>query len=102
MPLLNQAKSRWYKSDDDNYNGRWHFRAFVIIPTNEVTEDMISAAIETSVVTTRKSLNESKTLLKFRCTNDVTKDPSVFDGYTKYSHPDIMTILRGNEWTNNE
>jgi hypothetical protein len=102
MSLPSEERTRWYKSDDDNYGGEWMYRAFVVIPTDEVTQDMISAAIQTSVATTRKSLDESKTLLKFRCTNDASSDPSVFDGYTKYSHPDIMTILAGDEWTNNE
>ena len=98
-PLPDEAKTRWYKSDEDNYNGRWVHRAFVIVPTNEVTQDMVDVAIQNDITTLRKSLDESQSLLKFRCTNDTAQDPSAFDGYTKYSHPDIIATLAGSEWT---
>ena len=60
---------------------------------------MVDVSIQNDITTLRKSLDESQSLLKFRCTNDTAQDPSAFDGYTKYSHPDIITTLAGSEWT---
>ena len=75
-------------------------RKWVIITLANYDEDQLSVlvqnAIQTSVNTLRKSLDNSKAILKWD-----GDTPEVFDGMTTYSHSEILTILRGNEWTDN-
>ena len=71
-------------------------RRWVIVNVSAITNDMIASALQTSTATLRKTLDGSKAILKW---DGAT--PSVFDGMTTYSHSEILTILRGNEWTDN-
>ena len=75
-------------------------RTYVIITLADYDEDqlieLVRNAIETSVNTLRKSLDGTKTILKW---NGDT--PEVFDGMTTYSHSEILEILKGNDWTDN-
>jgi len=68
-----------------------------------VSNAFIANAIQSSKETLRKNNGDegdsSKALLKFACDNDADNDPSVFDSYDKYSHPQIMDILSGDEWS---
>ena len=68
-----------------------------------VSNAFIDNAIQSSKETLRKNSgstgDSSKALLKFACDNDPDNDPSIFDSYTKYSHPQIMTELSGTDWT---
>ena len=68
-----------------------------------VSNAFIANAIQSSKETLRKNNGDegdsSKALLKFACDNDADNDPSVFDSYDKYSHPQIMEILSGDEWS---
>ena len=70
-----------------------------------VSNALIDNAIQSSKETLRKNNGEtgdsSKALLKFVCDNDPSNDPDVFSSYDKYSHPQIMEILSGQEWTSN-
>ena len=68
-----------------------------------VSNAFIDNAIQSSKETLRKNSgstgDSSKALLKFPCDNDADNDPSVFSSYDKYSHPQIMEILSGDEWS---
>ena len=69
-------------------------RRWVIVAVSAITDDMISSAIQTSMNTLRKSLDNSKAILKW---DGVT--PAVFNGMTTYSHSEILTELNKSEWT---
>ena len=69
-------------------------RRWVIVAVSAITDDMISSAIQTSMNTLRKSLDNSKAILKWD-----GDTPSVFDGMTTYTHSEILTELAKSEWT---
>ena len=73
-------------------------RKWVIITladyTNEQLQELVGNAIQTSIQTLRKSLDDTKAILKWD-----GNTPSVFNGMTTYSHEQILTILRGSDWT---
>jgi hypothetical protein len=67
---------------------------YVIIPTDDVTIEMIDASTNSSLNNTRKSIDGSKTLLKWH-----GDTPSCFDGMTSYTNSEIKTELVKSEWT---
>lgn len=72
----------------DYSNRRW-----VIISVSDITDEMISSAIQTSRGTLRKSLDGSKAILKFE-----GRKPTCFNGIDTYNHSQILTELRKEEW----
>ena len=76
-------------------------RKWVIITladyTSDQLEDLVSNAIQSSSSTLRKSLDGTKAILKWD-----GDTPSVFNGMTIYNHEQILTILRGSDWTQAE
>jgi hypothetical protein len=64
--------------------------------TNEQLEELVSNAIERNVNTLRKSIDGTLTFLKFR------GSPSIFDGMTTCNNSQILTILKGSDWTSDE
>ena len=71
-----------------------HNRKWVIIDVSDITDEMIESAIENSIATLRKSIDNSKAILKWD-----GDTPSVFDGMTTYSHSEILTELAKSAWT---
>ena len=73
-------------------------RKWVIITLADYTEeqliDLVNNAIQTSVDTLRKSLDNTKAILKWD-----GDTPSVFNGMTTYTHSEILTELRKSTWT---
>ena len=73
-------------------------RKWVIITladyTSDQLEDLVANAIQTSVSTLRKSVDNTKAILKWD-----GDTPEVFDGITTYSHSEILTTLATNVWT---
>ena len=72
-------------------------RKYVIVNVSDVTDEMISSAIQTGVNTLRKSLDGTLAILKWD-----GDTPTVFNGMTQYSHAQILTILKGSDWTQAE
>lgn len=72
-------------------------RKYVIVNVSDVTDEMISSAIQTSVNTLRKSLDNSRAVLKWD-----GDTPSCFNGLTTYNHSQIKTELSGSDWTQGE
>ena len=70
-------------------------RKFVIVNYSDVTDEMISSALENSRETLRKTLDGSKALLKFD-----GDTPSCFNGMTLYSYDEIIEECKKNTWTN--
>ena len=69
-------------------------RKWVIVNVSDITDEMISSAIQTSMSTLRKSLDNSKAILKWD-----GDTPSCFDGMTTYNHSQILTELAKSDWT---
>jgi len=73
-------------------------RKWVIITladyTDEQLENLVANANQTGVSTLRKSLDNTKAILKWD-----GDTPSCFDGMTTYSHSEILTTLATNVWT---
>ena len=72
-------------------------RKWVIVNISDITDEMISNSIQTSVSTLRKSLDNSKAILKWD-----GDTPSCFDGITTYNHSQILTELASSDWTEQE
>ena len=72
-------------------------RKWVIVNVSDITDEMISSAIQSSINTLRKSLDGSKAILKFE-----GDTPSCFDGLTTYNHSEIFTELAKSDWTSSE
>ena len=69
-------------------------RKWVIVNVSDVTDEMITNSIQSSLTTLRKSLDNSKAILKWD-----GNTPSCFDGMTTYTHSEILTELAKNTWT---
>ena len=72
-------------------------RKWVIITLADYTDDEIdnlcANAIQSGAANLRKSLDNSKAILKW---DDDT--PSVFDGMTTYNHSEILSELASSAW----
>ncbi len=69
-------------------------RKYVIINASEVGTVDFSQVNETSADTLRYSNDDSQTFVKFD-----GDTPSFLDGKTQYTHSQILTILDGEDWT---
>jgi phosphatidylethanolamine-binding protein (PEBP) family uncharacterized protein len=77
-----------------------HFenRHYIIFDISEVTTIDFSEVMETSADTLRKSVDESKSFVKY----EGVQPPSVAALATRsqeYSHEEILALLGGEEWT---
>ena len=78
----------------------WENRKWVIVNYSNVTDEMISSALETSRSTLRHTVTGTdKVILKWD-----GNTPSVFDGMTTYNHSQILEILNDTDgdWTEND
>jgi len=73
-----------------NSNKKW-----IIINVSDVTDEMISNAMQTSMDTLRKTTDGTKAILKWD-----GDTPSCFDGMTTYTHSEILIELAKSDWTN--
>tara|TARA_R110002020_G_scaffold360480_1_gene573250 strand:+ start:307 stop:540 length:234 start_codon:yes stop_codon:yes gene_type:complete len=69
-------------------------RKWVIVNVSAITDEMISSSIQTSASTLRKTLDNSKAILKWD-----GDTPTVFDGMTTYNHSEILTELAKAAWS---
>ena len=77
---------------------RYDNRKWVIVNNSNVTDEMISSAIQTSRDTLRHTVTGTdKVILKWD-----GDTPSCFDGMTTYNHSEILTELAKSSWTNEE
>ena len=72
-------------------------RHWVIVNTDNVTNEMINNALQINSATLRKTLDGSKALLKWD-----GDTPSCFDGMTTYNHSEILAILNNSDWKEEE
>ena len=75
-------------------------RKWVIITLADHTENelnvLIDNAIQSSADSLRKSLDGSKAILKWD-----GNTPTIFNGMTTYGHNEILSILKGSDWSDN-
>jgi len=77
---------------------RYSNRKWVIVNNSNVTDEMISSSLETSIDTLRHTVTGTdKVILKWD-----GDTPSCFDGMTTYNHSEILTELAKSTWTNEE
>ena len=69
-------------------------RKWVIVNVSDITDEMISSAIQSNMDTLRKTLDNSKAILKWD-----GDTPSCFDGMTTYTHSEIKIELAKSDWT---
>ena len=69
-------------------------RKWIIINVSDITQEMISSAIQTSINSLRKTTDGTKTILKWD-----GDTPACFDGITTYNHSEILTELAKSDWT---
>tara|TARA_A100001201_G_scaffold113155_1_gene96929 strand:+ start:28 stop:261 length:234 start_codon:yes stop_codon:yes gene_type:complete len=69
-------------------------RKWVIVNVSDITDEMLDNVLQTSINTLRKSLDDSKAILKWD-----GDTPSCFDGMTVYSYSEILTELAKSEWS---
>ena len=72
-------------------------RRWVIVNVSDITDDMITSAIQTSMGTLRKTIDNSKAILKWD-----GDTPTVFNGMTTYTHSEILIELAKSAWTEDE
>ena len=72
-------------------------KKYVIINTNVVSSIDFSKVLETSANTLRYSLDNTKTFVKFKGST-----PSFLSGKTQYDHGEIIQILQGSDWSEDE
>ena len=70
-------------------------RKWIIINVSDITDEMISSSIQSSMDTLRKTLDGNKAILKWD-----GDTPSCFDGLTTYTHSEILDELAKSEWNN--
>ena len=77
-------------------------RSYLIIPTSEVSKVDFSQVFETSADTLRKSVDETKTFIKWGeapYVNEPSLVASISGNEGPYNHSQITTILSGTDWT---
>ena len=76
-------------------------RTYLIIPTSELSKVDFSQVCETSAETVRKSIDETKTFIKWD-----SDEPSFVSNLTgtegPYTKEEILTILATDAWTSTE
>jgi hypothetical protein len=72
-------------------------KTYCIINSTDVSSIDFDQVFETSAQTLRYSIDGSQTVVKYEGTQ-----PSFLAGKTEYTHPEILTILAGPEWTSDE
>ena len=72
-------------------------RKWVIVNVSDITEEMISSAMQSSMSTLRKTLDGTKAILKWD-----GDTPTCFDGMTTYTHSEILTELAKSTWAEDE
>jgi hypothetical protein len=77
-------------------------RQFMIFNVSELNTIDFTQVLETSIDTVRKSVDETKTFVKW----DSETIPSSVESLTTkegpYTYDEILTILGGPEWTSND
>lgn len=73
-------------------------REYLIFPVSELNKVDFNQVLETSAETVRKSVDETKTFVKWK--GDMPSSVTTLTNTEgPYTHSEILTILAGPEWT---
>ena len=72
-------------------------RSWVIVNVSDITDEMITNAIQSGTATLRKTLDGSKAILKWE-----GDTPECFEDMKIYAHSEILTELAKPTWTTSE
>jgi len=76
-------------------------RTYLIIPTSELSKVDFSQVCETSSETVRKSVDETKTFIKWD-SSEPSFVSSIIGTEGPYTKQEILTILANDTWTSDE
>ena len=68
-------------------------RKWIIVNMIDITEIMIANSIQSNAQSLKKSLDNSKAMLKWD-----GETPECFDGIAVYNHSEILEILNTSDW----
>jgi hypothetical protein len=71
-------------------------RKWIIINVSDITNEMISKSIQSSIESLRTSIDGNKAILKYE-----GRKPSCFYNMNTYTHSEILEELSKSDWTNN-
>ena len=77
-------------------------RQFMIFNVSELSQINFSEVLETSIDTVRKSVDETKTFVKWEGDIIPTSVESLTTKEGPYTYTEILTILSTPEWTSNQ
>jgi hypothetical protein len=77
-------------------------RQFMIFNVSELTNIDFSQVLETSIDTVRKSIDETKTFVKWDGDTIPSSVDSLITKEGPYTYQEIIDILNTPEWTSNE
>ena len=80
----------------------FNHRNFMIFNVSELGSVDFNEVLETSQDTVRKSVDETKTFVKWEGNNTPTSVDSLTTKEGPYHYEDMLTILLGSEWTPEE
>jgi hypothetical protein len=77
-------------------------RQFMVFNVSELPQIDFSQVLETSIDTVRKSVDETKTFVKWDGETIPSSVDSLITKEGPYTYEEILTILSGPEWTSND
>jgi hypothetical protein len=77
-------------------------RQFMIFSVSELNQIDFTQVLETSIDTVRKSVDETKTFVKWDGNIIPSSVVSLTTKEGPYTYEEILVILTGHEWTSNE
>ena len=70
---------------------------YIIKTKADITQDMLDVCVQYSVENLRTSNDGLLSVLKWS-----GADPPMFSGDTKYTHKEILTVLAGEDWADDD
>lgn len=77
-------------------------RRFMIFETSELSNIDFSQVLETSADTVRKSIDQTKTFVKWDGDTVPSSVDSLLTKEGPYTYEEIITILQGTDWASSE
>jgi hypothetical protein len=77
----------------------YEYRQYMIFNCSELNTINFNEVLETSIDTIRKSLNQSKTFVKWEGETIPTSIQSLTTKQGAYTHDEILSILATSEWS---
>ncbi len=77
-------------------------RSYMIFNVSELNQINFNEVLETSIDTVRKSIDTTKSLVKWDSETTPTSVQSLTTKEGPYNHSEILTIMATTEWTSDE